>query len=321
MSPDGQLGKTDVVTHEIDTGNSRPIKLPMRRFPQMHKEIIEQEVDKMLEKKVIEPSDSPWSANVCLVRKKNQTWRFCVDYRKLNQITRRDAYPLPVIDQTLDTLSGSKWFNTLDMASGYWQICMDPKDKEKTAFSTHRGLFQFTVLPFGLSNGVASFQRLVEKVLGQLQWRKCLCYLDDIIVFGRDFKSTIENLQAVFSCLRKAGLKLKPSKCVLFQTEVTYLGHVVSEHGVKCDPSKIEAVKEWPIPKSRTEVKSFLGLASYYRRFIQDFPEISQPLINLTRKSVAFEWSEACQASFERLKSSLTSAPILSFPNAEGQFN
>ncbi|KAK3105891.1 hypothetical protein FSP39_008017 [Pinctada imbricata] len=318
--PDGKLGQTDQVMHEIDTGDAKPIKLPLRRFPQVQKEVIEKELGKMIEQGVVEPSDSPWSANVCLARKKDNTWRFCIDYRKLNQVTWKDAYPLPKIDETLDTLAGSKWFNTLDMATGSWQIKMHPKDKHKTAFSTHKGLFQFTVLPFGLSNGPALFERLVEKVLGKLQWRKCLCYLDDIIVFGSDFPVTLDNLRSVFSCLRQANLKLKPSKCTLFQNEVSYLGHVVSEYGVKCDPKKTDCVENWPIPQTKSEIQSFLGLAGYYRRFIANFSQIAQPLVNLTRKGVQFIWGDECQNSFEKLKEKLTSAPVLSFPTTDGMF-
>lgn len=172
--PEGPLGQTDLVLHEIDTGGEKPVKLPPRRLPQKQKEIIDKELDKMLKDNIIEPSDSPWSSHICLVTKKDGSLRFCVDFRKLNQITRKDAYPLPRIDDTLDTLTNSKWFSTLDLASGYWQIRMHPRDKPKTAFATHRGLFQFNVLPFGLSNGPSSLRRLMERVLGHLSWHKCL---------------------------------------------------------------------------------------------------------------------------------------------------
>lgn len=318
--PEGPLGQTDLVLHEIDTGGEKPVKLPPRRLPQRQKEIIDKELDKMLRDNIIEPSESPWSSHICLVTKKDGSLRFCVDFRKLNQITRKDAYPLPRIDDTLDTLTNSKWFSTLDLASGYWQIRMHPRDKPKTAFATHRGLFQFNVLPFGLSNGPSSFQRLMERVLGHLNWHKCLCYLDDVIVFGQDFKTSLSNLRSVFSCFREANLKLKPSKCVLFKQEVTFLGHIVSKVGVKCDPSKIEAVKSWPTPENKSEVKSFLGLIGYYRRFVPDFSLKAYPLNLLTRAKSKFKWDERCEDSFNILKQCLVNAPILAFPTENDTF-
>jgi transposase InsO family protein len=318
--PEGSLGQTDFVLHEIDTGNARPIKLPLRRVPLKQREVIEDELNKMLQENIIEPSDSPWSSNICLVTKKDGSLRFCVDFRKLNQVTRKDAYPLPRIDDTLDTLTNSQWFSTLDLASGYWQIKMHPKDKPKTAFATHKGLFQFNVLPFGLSNGPASFQRLMGKVLGHLNWYKCLCYLDDVIVFGHNFETALANLESVFSCLRQANLKLKPSKCVLFQEQVQFLGHVVSKDGVQCDPAKIDAVKTWPRPENKSEVKSFLGLIGYYRRFVPNFSLKAYPLNFLTRSKSKFKWDERCEDSFNILKECLISAPILAFPNESDTF-
>jgi len=172
----------------------------------------------MLKQGIIEPSDSPWSSPVCLVTKKDGSWRFCVYFRKLNSVTQKDAYPLPRIDDTLETLAGARWFSTLDLASGYWQIKMRGKDKAKTAFSSHLGLYHFNVMPFGLSNAPATFERLMDNVLGALKWKKCLCYLDDVIVFGENFENALENLRLVFTQFRQANLTLKPKKCFLFQT-------------------------------------------------------------------------------------------------------
>ena len=183
-----------------------------------------------------------------LIRKGNSSIRYCVDYRKVNAVTRKDAYPIPRIDATLDALTGSKWFSTLDMISGYWQVEVDPEDRPKTAFSTDQGLFEFKVMPFGLCNAPATFQRLRDLVLTGLQWSSCLVYLDDVI-FGKTFQEHLSNLAAVFERLRKAGLKLQPHKCSLLQKEVKYLGHIVSESGVSPDPSKTDKVANWPIPK------------------------------------------------------------------------
>ena len=219
----------------------------------------------MLSKKVIRPSCSPWASPIVLVPKKDGSVRFCIDYRKVNGVTRRDAYPLPRIDDTLDTLAGAKWFGTLDMVSGYWQVEVAEEDKEKTAFCTPDGLFEFNVLPFGLCNGPATFQRLMDLVLSGLQWSSCLVYLDDVVVVGRSFEEHLQNLESVFKRLRDAGLRLKPKKCFFLKKEVLYLGHVVSREGIATDPAKISKVAHWPEPTTTKGVQKFLGFASYYR--------------------------------------------------------
>ena len=320
VGPDGKVGRTDIVKHTIDTGDNHPFKLPMRRQPLAQKPIIENELEKMLEQGVIEPSESPWSSPILLVKKKDGSIRFCIDFRKLNSLTRKDAYPLPRIDECLESLGGSKWFSTLDLASGYWQCEVEESDRPKTAFSTHKGLFQFKVMPFGLSNAPACFERLMELVLRGLLWEKCLCYLDDIIVMGKTFVEALDNLKTVFDRFRNANLKLKPKKCVLFQTEVLFLGHKVTADGITTDPSKVESVKTWPQPTSLSELRSFLGLVGYYRRFIPDFSEIAAPLTRLTQKFSKFVWSPQCTESFEKLKELLVSAPILTFPQGDGVF-
>ena len=194
---------------------------------------------------------------------------------------------------------------------------MEEESKAKTAFVTHSGLYQFKVMPFGLTNGPATFERLMERVLRGLQWEECLIFLDDVVVFGRDFRETVERLEHVLSRLKEAGLTLKPSKCIFFQREVAYLGHIVGMHGVKCDPAKIVAVREWPVPRTLTQVRAFLGLASYYRRFVRGFSTIASPLTALTEKGKPFEWSEACDVAFEKLKEVLTCAPVLAYPTSD----
>lgn len=320
VGPDGKFGRTNLVKHSMDTGDSKPIKIPPRRLPYSQREIVENEIAKMLENDVIEPSESPWSAPLLLVAKKDGSWRFCVDYRQLNSVTKKDAYPLPRIDESLDSLAGASYFSTLDLVSGYWQMEMEEKDKHKTAFSTHMGLFQFKVLPFGMCNAPSCYERLIELVLRGLRWEKCLCYLDDIIVFGKSFDQALQNLKLVFDRLRSASLTLKPSKCVLFQKEVPFLGHIVSDKGIQCDPSKLEKVKEWPVPKNVSDVRSFLGLAGYYRRFIPEFSTIASSLTYLTRKGKKFCWTLQCQNSFEKLKELLCTAPILAYPDSTSEF-
>ncbi|KAK3100422.1 hypothetical protein FSP39_019732 [Pinctada imbricata] len=314
------IGHTDRVKHQINTGTAMPFRQPHRRLAFGKRETEKEEVEKMLANDIIEPSRSPWSSNIVLVKKKDGNFRFCVDYRQLNDVTVKDAYPLPRIDECLDSLCGMKWFCCLDLNSGFWQIKMDPKDKEKTAFSTTMGLYQFRVMPFGLTNSPSTFQRLMEDVLRNLQWEECLLYIDDIIVPGSSFKQTLDRLERVILRLKDANLKLKPSKCILFQTSVKFLGHIVSEEGIQTDPDKISAVKNWTQPKTPKQMKSFLGLASYYRRFVKNFAEIARPLHRLCEKSTKFVWTPECEESFCRLKEALTTSPVLAYPKPGLQF-
>ena len=315
------LGRTGIVQHCINTGDHPPIKQAPRRVPMHQQGTVRQHVDDMLQHGVIEPSTSAWAAPIVLVKKKDGTTRFCVDYRKLNDVTRKDAYPLPRIDETLDALAGAKVFTTLDLASGYWQVEVDVADREKTAVTTRHGLFEFPVMPFGLCNAPGTFQRLMEFVLAGLQWQTCLVYLDDVIVYGRDFDEHLQRLREVFHRFRQAGLKLKPLKCFLLRPRVPYLGHVISAEGVSTDPAKIEAVQQWPVPSKVTDVRSFLGLASYYRRLIQNFAEIAAPLHRLTAKTTEkFKWSPDCDLAFSVLKEKLVSAPVLAFPCFDQEF-
>ena len=222
------------------------------------------------------------------------------------------SLPLPRID-TLSTLAGVRWFSTLDLVSGYWQVEVDP-------FCTIEGLFQFKVMPFGLCNASATFQRLMDLVLAGLQWSHCLVYLDDVIILGRSFHEHLHNLQAVFKRLRKAGLKLKPSKCSLLQPELQYLGHVVTQEGVSVDPSKIEKVQTWPKPQGVQEVHRFLGFCSYYLHFVQNFAQIAKPLHRKTEKNAQFNWTGEVKTAFEHLHNHLSTTPVLAYPDFEKEF-
>ena len=310
-----ELGHTEIVTHTIDTGDHPPVHQPARRIPFALRAKVEEMVDDMIEQGVVQPSTSPWASPIVLVAKKDGTTRFCVDYRRLNSVTKKDVYPLPRIDDTLDSLARQQYFTTLDLASGYWQVGMDGQSQEKTAFITHSGLYEFRVMPFGLCNAPATFQRLMEVVLQGLVRKSCLVYLDDILVIGRTFSEHLSNLVKVFSRLRQAGLRLKPSKCCLARTEVEYLGHVVSQGGVAADPKKVEAVQAYPVPTNLKGLRSFLGLASYYRRFIPNFSSVARPLHILTRKNVQFDWTADCQTAFDTLKKLMTQAPLLAYPD------
>jgi transposase InsO family protein len=314
-SDDADLGRTSLVKHKIDTETKYPIKQRLRRTPVHLEDTIHQHIDEMLDRNVIEKSSGPWASPVVLVRKKDGSTRFCVDYRKLNEATIKDAYPLPRIDETLDHLAGARWYSTLDLLSGYWQVEVEAKDRAKTAFITKRGLFQFKVMPFGLCNAPATFERLMDTVLSGLHWTTCLVYLDDIIVLGRSFEGMMANLESVFTRLSSAGLKMKAKKCSLFAREVEYLGHIISENGVSTDPKKIEAIKTWIEPTSVKDIRSFLGLCSYYRRFIKGFATIAKPLHKLTHKNVKFVWSKECQEAFDSLKYHLIHSPILAYPD------
>ena len=312
---DDELGHTSLVEHHIDTGDSRPIyRQPYRVSPAVRNSI-DHHVQQMLDQGIIQPSVSPWAAPVVLVRKKDGTERFCVDYRQLNKVTKRDSHPIPHIQDTLDCLHGTSYFSCLDLRSGYWQVEVDDDSKPKTAFATHSGLYEFRRMPFGLANAPSTFQRLMHAVLRGLQYQICLVYLDDIIVYSRSFADHINHLNDVFSRLRSANVKLKPSKCSFARSSVEYLGHVVSRDGIRPDPSKIAAVATFPVPRCVRDVRSFLGLANYYRRFIHNFASIASPLHMLTHKNVRFHWDDSSDKAFHTLKSCLTSAPILAYPD------
>lgn len=316
-SGDQDMGLTDLVKHSIEVEpGARPIKQAPRRLGPEKEAEVDKQIQQLTHQGIIEPATGAWSSPVVLVKKKDGSWRFCVDYRRLNAVTVHDAHPLPRIDESLDALAGSQYFSTLDLMSGYWQVPLDEDARDKAAFCTRGGLWRWKVLPFGLTAAPATFQRLMERVMHGLHWKSLLLYLDDVIVIGKDFQDQYEHLKEVLTRLRSAGLKLKPSKCHLFQTEVRYLGHVVSKQGVATDPEKTTAIADWPIPRNVSELRGFLGTVGYYRQYVNNFASKSRPLTKLTGKHEKFQWTIECQNAFDVLKQSLLTAPVLGYPDA-----
>lgn len=318
-NPSG-MGFNNEIEHEIELEPLvQPIKCRPYRVSAKEKEIVNNQVQEMLKHNIIRPSKSPWASPVVLVKKKDQTWRFCVDYRKLNAVTKKNNYPLPLIDDLLNSLGNAKYFSSLDLFSGYWQIGVKESDKERTAFITHEGLYEFNVLPFGLCNAPSTFQNLTDRVFAGLKWTKALVYLDDVIVFSSTFEEHIVNLKLVLSRLREANLTAKVSKCVFAENRIKILGHVVDENGISTDPDKINAITNFPRLNSVKKLQSFLGLCNYYRKFIRDFSALAKPLFNITKDNVDFKWDSIQEMAFQNLKDKLASNPVLAHfnPNKE----
>ena len=319
-SPD-DLGRTTLVYHSIDTGDAVPIKQRPRRPPKAFEGEEEKLIQSQLKAGIIRESTSPWASPLVFVRKKDQvSVRACIDYRKINEVTKKDAYPLPRIQDCLDSLSGNSWYGLCDLTSAYHQLYVKEEDRPKTAFCTRAGLYEYITMPMGLCNAPSTFERCIELVMKGLQWQSLILYLDDCVTMATSAELLLERLDEVFRRLSAAGLKLKPSKCELFKREVTFLGHVVSEKGVKPDPRKVQCVVDWPIPRNTTDIRAFLGLCSYYRRFVQGFSTIASPMNSLLEAGQAFEWTSDCQNAFDTLKTILTSDPVMGYPKDEGLF-
>jgi hypothetical protein len=314
------LGRTNVAKHEINTGDAKPIRQPLRRHPPAHLAAIQEHVSTMLQQGVIERTQSPWASNIVLVKKKDGTLRCCVDYRQLNMVTKKDAYPLPHTDVCLDAMTGAQWFSTFDLRSSYHQVEVRPEDADKTAFICREGLFKFVTMPFGLCGAPATFQRLMDVVMAGLNFDICLVYLDDIIIFSDSLSSHLERLALVLDRILISGLKIKPSKTHLMQRSVKFLGHVISCRGIEPQAEKVAAVENWPTPKCVRDLKAFLGLCGYYRRFMEGFANMASPLYELLQKGRSFEWTDRCQQAFDWLKSSLISSPVLGMPNDKDAF-
>jgi hypothetical protein len=299
---------------------AQPVNIRPYRYPPSLKDEIEKQVSDMMQQGLIRPSSSSFSSPVLLVRKKDGTYRFCVDYRYLNALTVKSKFPIPVFDQLIDELAGASWFSTLDLISGYHQVRLRQGEELKTAFQTHSGHFEFVVMPFGLSGAPGTFQGAMNTTLSSLL-RKCvLVFFDDILVYSRTLPEHISHLEAVFLLLQKDQWHVKLSKCHFAQRSISYLGHIISEEGVATDSAKVEAIQSWPSPVNVKELRSFLGLAGYYRKFVRHFAVITQPLTALLKKGSLFVWSLEQESSFLAVKAALCAAPVLALPNFNHTF-
>lgn len=316
---------TSEIQHKINLTDETPIFTKTYRYPEIHKQEVKDQVEKMLQQGIIQNSISPWSSPIWIVPKKadasgKKKWRMVIDYRKLNERTIDDKYPLPNIADILDKLGRSQYFTTLDLANGFHQIQMDPNDIQKTAFSTENGHFEFKRMPFGLKNSPSTFQRIMDNILRGIQNETCLVYLDDIVIFSTSLQEHLERLRAVFDRLRKANFKIQLDKSEFLRKEVSYLGHVITPNGVKPNADKIDAIKKFPIPKTQKEIKSFLGLVGYYRKFIKDFAKITKPLTKCLKKNSSIKHDEEFVSAFNTCKTLLINAPILQYPDFSKKF-
>ncbi|KAE8956365.1 hypothetical protein PR001_g31756, partial [Phytophthora rubi] len=283
--------------------------------------VVDAEVDHMLNDGVVEEGNGAWGFPVVLVKKKDGTIRFWIDYRLLNAVTTKDVYPLPRIDETLESMYGAQRFSSLDLHAGYWQVPVAVKDRDKTGFVTRKGLFRFVRMPFGLANAPGTFQRMMDAVLRGLSWQCCLVYLDDVIIFTKGSMARhVVALASVLERLSKAGLSLKASKCSFATTRLEYLGHELDSDGLRPMESLVKSVREFPVPEDEKAVKRFVHLAGFYRRFIANFGTKAASLTVLLRKSSEWEWGEKQQTAFEELKRELTVRPLLAYPDFSKPF-
>ena len=328
---DMDMGRTKLVKHHIKLTDPAPFKEAYRRIPPQMYDEVKAHIQEMLDLGAIRPSNSPWASAIVLVRKKDGRLRFCIDLRRLNNRTVKDAYSLPRIESILDSLGGAQIFTTLDLKAGYWQVEMAEECKAYTAFTCGPlGFYECDTMPFGATNAPATFQRLMHDCLGDLNMNWCIVYLDDIIVFSDTKEEHLKRLEAVFQKLMAAGLKLKPTKCFFFKDEIEYLGHVVSGKGISTNPKKIEAVTKWPTPKTVYDVRSFLGFVGYYRRFIKNFSKITKPIREVitglenqskrAAKKTHIEWTDIADSAFETLKTMCVNTPILAYPDYQLPF-
>ena len=322
-SHDLDIGCYTGLQHSIDTGNTRPLKQRIRRTPVAFQNEEEAHLKKMIEMGIIEPSNSEWASPPVLVRKRSGTVRYCIDYRFLNDATRKDAFPLPLIEECFDALDGVQFLSTTDLSSGYFQLMVSEQDRHKTAFITKYGLFQFRRLAMGLCNAPATFQRAMSQVLAGLNWKTAIIYLDDLIVVGKSFRSHLNNLKDVFDRLRRFNLKVSPRKCQFMRHELKFLGWIVGRNGISIPPENTMAIKSRRPPISTQEVESFLGYINYHRSHVKNFAEIATPLYALTgqkARKVPFVWTNTHQEVFEKLVTIMTTAPVMRIPNKTDLF-
>ncbi|GKA37309.1 putative reverse transcriptase domain-containing protein [Tanacetum coccineum] len=315
------LPPTRPVEFQIDLipGAAPVARAPYRLAPSEMKELSEQ-LQELSDKGFIRPSSSPWGAPVLFVKKKDGSFRMCIDYRELNKLTVKNRYPLPRIDDLFDQLQGSSIYSKIDLRSGYHQLRVREQDIPKTAFRTRYGHYEFQVMPFGLTNAPAVFMDLMNRVCKPYLDKFVIVFIDDILIYSRDEKEHEEHLKAILELLKKEQLYAKFSKCEFWIPKVQFLGHVIDSRGIHVDPAKIESIKDWASPKTPTEIRQFLGLAGYYRRFIEGFSKIAKSMTKLTQKGIKFDWGEKEENAFQLIKQKLCSAPILALPEGSEDF-
>ena len=280
-------GRTTAAHHEVRTAPGVKVRVPPYRVPAARRNAIQEEVSRMLQLRVIEESRSAWSSPVIFVPKPDGTFRFCNDFRKLNEVSDFDAYPMPRVDELIERLGPARYLTTLDLTKGYWQVPLTRTAREKTAFTTPGGLYQYTVLPFGVHGAPATFQRMMDQLLRPHQ-AYAAAYIDDIIIHSDSWDVHVRQLRAMLGELRKAGLTANPAKCRLGLEETAYLGYRVGRGSIRPQESKVAAIRDWPHPLTKKQVKAFLGLVGYYQRFIPNFATLASPLNDLTRKALSF---------------------------------
>ena len=315
--PGETLGATDRAEHIIRLKpNTKPVYIPAYRLPHSHRQVVDEQVEDMLQQGVIQHSRSPWNSPLFLVPKKDGNFRPVIDFRKVNDVTEDDRFPLPVLSDLLMSLGhGNKVFSSLDLLSGYWQVPLHPKSREITAFSTPTGHFEWLRMPFGLKTAPITFQRMINHLFADKLGKGVYAYLDDLLVCGKDMDSHFKNLETVLSTLKAAGLKAKLTKCEFLKSKISFLGHKIDGDGIHTMDDKIVAIKNFPRPKSVENVRSFLGLCGYYRSFIDGFSKLASPLTQLLKKDIPFHWNTLQETSFQTLKEALTHAPVLAFPD------
>jgi transposase InsO family protein len=318
---DGRLGEIRTVEHHIPTEGPPIAAQPYRAGPSS-RSVIDTEIKRMLSMDVIEPASGPWSSPIVLIPKPDGSIRFCVDYRRLNTVTANDSYALPRVDDCLDSLGAARYFTTLDANSGYWQIPVAMADRDKTAFTSHRGLYRFKRLPFGLKTAPATFQRAIDVILSSVRFQCALTYLDDIVIYSPTFSQHLEDLSVVLKMLQTAGVSLKLNKCSFAASQVQYLGFKVGVNGVEVDATKTAAIKEARAPRNKNELRRFLGMTGFYRKFIENYARKAAPLTRYLKDDVTepFELDQEAIIAHEALKTAVTTAPVLALPNSRGKY-